>query len=253
MITVAFGAWPRARRRSRRPCEGADGAGQSGGGGGQGAAPEVPGSQPPANSEFLRHELGRASVSTLAHPLLPARAPPSAGWEALPRPGTPRSALRGDAHTPLFLPGLCLARKGTLWGVLAGVLPFYHTRWPGLTGSCSCPSGPGRAGAGGGGDGDEEQGQASLDRTAQVCPQDNWVQPPSSARDTWHPLPRSSIKQGRRLQSEHRGEAWAWHPGALGQEDPSLLLGFHEQWAKATGDWGAHMPSLAEARPAAAP
>lgn len=153
MITVAFGAWPRARRRSRRPCEGADGAGQSGGGGGQGAAPEVPGSQPPANSEFLRHELGRASVSTLAHPLLPARAPPSAGWEALPRPGTPRSALRGDAHTPLFLPGLCLARKGTLWGVLAGVLPFYHTRWPGLTGSCSCPSGPGRAGAGGGGTG----------------------------------------------------------------------------------------------------
>lgn len=148
MITVAFGAWPRARRRSRRPCEGADGAGQSGGGGGQGAAPEVPGSQPPANSEFLRHELGRASVSTLAHPLLPARAPPSAGWEALPRPGTPRSALRGDAHTPLFLPGLCLARKGTLWGVLAGVLPFYHTRWPGFAGSCSCPSGPGRGGGG---------------------------------------------------------------------------------------------------------
>jgi hypothetical protein len=86
-IAVAFGACPRAQRRSQRPCEGAGGAGQSGGGGGQGAAPEVPGSQPPANSEFLRHELGRASVSTPAHPPLPAWAPPSAGWEALPDPG----------------------------------------------------------------------------------------------------------------------------------------------------------------------
>lgn len=57
------------------------------GAGGQGAAPEVPGSQPPANSEFLRHELGRASVSAPAHPPLPAWAPP-AGWEA--RPGLPR-------------------------------------------------------------------------------------------------------------------------------------------------------------------
>lgn len=119
-IAVAFEACPRAQRRSRRPCEGAGGAGQSGGGGGQGAAPEVPGSQPPANSEFLRHELGRASVSTPAHPPLPAWAPPSAGWEALPRPRTPPSALLGDDHTPLSLPGLCLARKGTLWGVLAG-------------------------------------------------------------------------------------------------------------------------------------
>lgn len=120
-VAVAFGACPRAPRRSRRrPCEGAGGAGQSGGGGGQGAAPEVPGSQPPANSEFLRHELGRASVSTPAHPPLPAWAPPSAGWEALPRLGTPPSALLGNDHTPLSLPGLCLARKGTLWGVLAG-------------------------------------------------------------------------------------------------------------------------------------
>lgn len=99
--------------------------------GGQGAAPEVPGSQPPANSEFFQHELGRASVSTPAHPPLPAWAPPSAGWEALSRPGTPLSALLGDDHTPLSLPGLCLARKGALWGVLlGGVMPFYHTSLP---------------------------------------------------------------------------------------------------------------------------
>lgn len=95
---------------------------------GQGAAPEVPSSQPPPNLEFLRYELGRASVSTPAHPPLPAWAPPSEEWEALLRSGTPRSALLGNAHTPLFLPDLCLARKGTLWGVLAGVLPFYHAR-----------------------------------------------------------------------------------------------------------------------------
>lgn len=130
-IAVGFGASPRAQRRSQRPCEGAGGAGQSGGGGGQGAAPEVPGSQPPANSEFFQHELGRASVSTPAHPPLPAWAPPSAGWEALSRPGTPLSALLGDDHTPLSLPGLCLARKGALWGVLlGGVMPFYHTSLP---------------------------------------------------------------------------------------------------------------------------
>lgn len=74
----------------------------------------------PANSEFLLHELGRASVSTPAHPPLPAWAPPSAGWEALPRPRTPLSALLGNDHTPVSLPSICLARKGTLWGVLAG-------------------------------------------------------------------------------------------------------------------------------------
>lgn len=129
-IAVAFGACPRAQRRSRRPCEGAGGAGQSGGGGGQGAAPEVPGSQPPANSEFLRHELGRASVSTPAHPPLPAWAPPSAGWEALPRPRTPPSALLGDDHTPLSLPGLwpLSGQEGdSLGGPGWGVMPFYRT------------------------------------------------------------------------------------------------------------------------------
>lgn len=126
-IEVAFGACPRAQRRSPRPCEGAGGAGQSGGGGGQGAAPEVPGSQPPANSEFLRHELGRASVSTLAHPPLPACAPPSAGWEALPRPGTPPSALLGDDHTHSVPPRPLSGQEGdSLGGPGWGVMPFYH-------------------------------------------------------------------------------------------------------------------------------
>lgn len=136
-------------------------AGQSGGGVGQGAAPEVPSSQPPPNLEFLRYELGRASVFTPAHPPLPAWAPPSAGWEALLRPGTPRSALLGNAHTPLFLLDLCLARKGTLWGVLAGYCPFTTPAWPGFAGSCCCPSG---WVAGGG----SEQGYTSLDRTTQA-------------------------------------------------------------------------------------
>lgn len=96
---------------------------------GQGAAPEVPGSQPPANLEFLRHELGRASVSTPAHPPLPAWAPPSAGWEAL-LPGTPLSALLGNAHTLCSFLTFVWPERGLSGRVPArgGILPFYHTR-----------------------------------------------------------------------------------------------------------------------------
>lgn len=101
-------------------------AGQSGGGVGQGAAPEVPGSQPPANSEFLRHELGRASVSTPAHPLLPAWAPPSAGWD-------PHCLHSWAMLTPLCSSLTFVWPERGLWGKGSWrgggcVLPFYHTR-----------------------------------------------------------------------------------------------------------------------------
>ena len=139
--------------RAKKPAERAraEEAGAAGGGG-QGAAPEVPGSQPPANSEFLRHELGRASVSAPAHPPLPAWAPPP-GWEA--RPGLPgpqaHSQPFGGRSRPSCPPptSIVLARKGLSGGSwLGGTAPLPHPPglgWRGLlASSCSCPPGAGR-------------------------------------------------------------------------------------------------------------
>ena len=126
------------------------------GAGGQGAAPEVPGSQPPANSEFLRHELGRASVSAPAHPPLPAwpPPPPQQGGSHSQACPDPRPILNPQGWVPPLLSPThhhSQARKGALWGVLAGGggnAPLPHP--PGLgwcdlpASSCSCPPGAGR-------------------------------------------------------------------------------------------------------------
>lgn len=70
----------------------------------------------------------------------------------------------------------------------------------------------------------------------------------SSTQYTWHPLPDSKT-----VSWVGTGEAQARHPGAPRQEDSGLLLGFREQWAKDTGDWGAHMSNLAGKQLRAAP
>jgi hypothetical protein len=125
--------------------------------GARGAAPEVPGSQPPANSEFFRHELGRASVSAPAHPLLPAWVPPPpsrVGGTARPArtPGPLSALLVGHTHpTP---PQSWSGQERALWvcggGPGWGALPPAMPAPPGLArpfaGSCSCPPSQGRAG-----------------------------------------------------------------------------------------------------------
>lgn len=140
------------------------------GAGGQGAAPEVPSSQPPANSEFLRHELGRASVSAPAHPPLPAWAPP-AGWEA--RPGLPRPQAHpqpsGVGPAPPVPPvPHPPPQPGQEGGALGGPgwrrgqCPSAPPAWPGLVWpACQQLQLPSRGWAG---DGARGQGQAGLDR-----------------------------------------------------------------------------------------
>lgn len=136
------------------------------GAGGQGAAPEVPGSQPPANSEFLRHELGRASVSAPAHPLLPAWAPP-AGWAAqpgLPRPQAHCQPSWGGSR-PFCPPPITKARpeRGLFGGSwLGGHCPSATPAWPGLVWpACQQLQLPSQGWAG---DGARGQGQAGLSR-----------------------------------------------------------------------------------------
>lgn len=138
-ITVAFEAWPRALRRSQHPCEGAGRAGQSRGGGvggGRGPpAPEVPGSQPLANSEFLRHELGRASISAPAHPPLPACPhPQQGGRQGQARPAQTQTHSSGNGLHPICIPPShihSLVRKGLSGGSWpGGIAPLPHP--PGL-------------------------------------------------------------------------------------------------------------------------
>lgn len=190
------------------------------GAGGQGAALEVPGSQPLANSEFLRQEHGLASVSAPAHPPFP-------DWAPLSRVGgTARSA-----QTPGPLPTLggwvmsllhppthhhSLVRNGLSGGSwLGGTAPLPHP--PGLVwccplaSSCSCPPGAGR--------GMGREGKARRAWTGQSAPP-----PPSSGRKG----------QREAFSSWNVGDNLSRSTWAIGVPSPTLSFLSHKMGRKSS-------------------
>lgn len=71
--------------------------------------------------------------------------------------------------------------------------------------------------------------------TAQVFSLEQLVHNSRELSTPGTPFPISLRKTGRPFS----GLA----PRSTQGQDSSLPLGFHKQWAKATGDWRAHMPS----------